>query len=415
MKRKKSMRARLLTMGVMPIVLLGISIFVFGVVIIYGIHSETIREELETNTYILKGCFDLTVRGDYTYQQDTLMKGDVNISDSTMLYSIKSNSDVDTTIFWGDQRVLTTVENANGVSAVGTKASPDVVEAVLKNGDDYFSHHLVIEEREYIGYYTPLLNDDGSVVGMVFAGKPKMVVYQSIANVMLIFLFLTLIVVLCSMIVWRRYSTGLVKDIDVIKSYLYNIAAGDLTATIDQRIVDREDEIGEIGIYADKMRKALKIMVELDSLTLLYNRRTCNHMIQKLVNQGKTFTVVMGDIDYFKKINDQYGHACGDYILKNVSSILKESVKDCGFASRWGGEEFLLIYESDFESTRDKVEQLMVDIRESNFEYEGQSVQVTMTIGVKAMEANVPYEKIIKVADDNLYSGKRNGRNQIVY
>lgn len=415
MKSRKSIRARLLTMGVLPIVLLGISIFIFGSTIIYSIYSDAIREELETNTYILKGCFDLTVRGDYTYEQDILMKGDVNISDSTMLYEIKDNSDVDTTIFWGDSRVLTTIENSYGASVVGTQASPDVTQVVLEKGENYFSNNLIIEDQHYIGYYTPLLNGDGSVVGMVFAGRPKLAVYQSIVKVMLTFLLLTLVVVLCSMIVWRRYSTGLVKDINVIKSYLYNIASGDLTATIDQSIVDREDEIGEIGIYADKMRGALKIMVELDSLTLLYNRRTCNRMIRKLVEEEKMFTVVMADIDYFKKINDQYGHACGDYILKNISSILKDSVKDCGFASRWGGEEFLLIYELDFEATKEKVEQMLEDVRQSTFEYEGQSVKVTMTIGVKGMEQGVPYEKIIKVADDNLYTGKRNGRNQIVY
>ena len=156
-------------------------------------------------------------------------------------------------------------------------------------------------------------------------------------------------------------------------------------------------------------------MVEQDSLTLLYNRRTCNRMLKNLVEEKKKFTVVMADIDWFKKINDQYGHACGDYILRSVSSIIKESVKGCGFASRWGGEEFLLIYELDLNETRNKVETLLQTIRDMDFEYEQQHIHLTMTIGVKEMESDVSYEKIIKVADDNLYAGKRNGRNQIVY
>lgn len=415
MKGKKSIRRKLTAIGVLPIFFLGITIFVLGAILIYSMHADSIRDELETSTHVLKGCFDLTVRGDYTYDGDILKKGEVNISDSTMLYEIKKNSQVDTTIFWGDTRILTTVESTYGVSAVGTKASNEVVEHVLNNGENYFSNNLVIGGMDYIGYYTPLLNEDGTVVGMVFAGKPKNTVYYRIATLMAVFLVVTLIVILCSLILWRRYSKRLVRDIELINDYLHNIADGDLNAVIDAGVIQRKDEIGEIGVHANKMCGALKIMVEQDSLTLLYNRRTCNRMLKKLVEEKRPFTVVMADIDWFKKINDQYGHACGDYILRSVSSIIKESVKDCGFASRWGGEEFLLIYELDYEMTKDKVEQLLQTIRNADFEYEGQHVQVTMTIGVKEMDMELSYEKVIKVADDNLYMGKRNGRNQIVY
>lgn len=415
MKGKKSIRHQLTAMGILPIVFLGITIFVFGAILIYSMHADAIREELEMSTYVLKGCFDLTVRGDYTYNQDILMKGDVNISDSTMLYEIKKNSDVDTTIFWGDTRVLTTVENEYGVSAVGTRASGEVIERVLDKGENYFSKDIGIGDMAYIGYYTPLLNGDGTIVGMVFAGKPKLTVYYKVARLMLVLLLATLIVILCSLITWKRYSRRLITDIELINGYLHSIADGDLNVTMDAEVIRREDEIGEIGIHAAKMCGALKIMVEQDSLTLLYNRRTCNRMLNKLVEEKRPFTVVMADIDWFKKINDQYGHACGDYILRRVSSIIRESVKACGFASRWGGEEFLLIYELDFEKAKDKIEALIQTIRDTSFEYDGQTIHVTMTIGVKEMDLDVPYEKIIKVADDNLYTGKRNGRNQIVY
>ncbi len=414
-KDKKSIRQKLTAIGILPIVFLSVTIFVLGVILIYSMHADIIRDELETSTHVLKGCFNLTVRGDYTYDGDVLKKGDVNISDSTMLYEIKNNSDVDTTIFWKDTRIITTVESTYGVSAVGTKASQEVVERVLNRGENYFSNNLVIGGMDYIGYYTPLLNEDETVVGMVFAGKQKDTVYYRISMSMAVLLVITLIVIWGSLVSWRRYSKRLVKDIELINEYLHNIADGDLNATIDSEVIQRKDEIGEIGIHATKMCGALKIMVEQDSLTLLYNRRICNRMLKNLVEEKKKFTVVMADIDWFKKINDQYGHACGDYILRSVSSIIKESVKGCGFASRWGGEEFLLIYELELNETRNKVETLLQTIRDMDFEYEQQHIHVTMTIGVKEMESDVSYEKIIKVADDNLYAGKRNGRNQIVY
>lgn len=412
---RKSIRYRLTVIGILPLVLLGVSIFVFGVALIYAMNAESIRDELETSTYILKGCFDLTVRGDYTYEQDTLKKGDINISDSTMLYEIKNNSDVDTTIFWGDTRVLTTVENSFGVSAVGTKASSEVIKQVLDNGNDYFSNNLIIGDRSYIGYYTPLINENNTVVGMIFAGKPTISVYQRIAKVMMVFLLVTLVVIFCSLIVWKRYTKNLITDIEEINTYFQSIANGDLNAVLERSVVQREDEIGRIGRYATKMCEELKIMVERDPLTLLYNRRTCNYMLKKLAENQSQFVVVMSDIDWFKKINDHYGHACGDYILKSVSAIIADSVKDCGFASRWGGEEFLLIYELDYEVARKKVEALSAAIRDTAYEYEGQTIHLTMTIGVKNMDWNESYEKAIKAADDKLYIGKRNGRNQIVY
>ncbi len=415
MKGKKSIRKQLMSMGILPIVTLGVLLFSSAVVLMYSMYSSAIREELETSTYILKGCFDLTVRGDYTYERDVLKKGDVNISDSTMLYEIKDNSDVDTTIFYGDTRIMTTVENSYGVSAVGTKANTEIACRVLDEGENYFSENVDISDMRYIGYYTPLMNDDGTVIGMVFAGKPKIKVYRSIANAMIVFLFFTLLVLMAVSIIWKRYSKSLITDVGLIKSYLHTITDGNLAVTMDERIVQREDEIGEIGIYAEKMCGALKSMVELDPLTQLYNRRTSATMLQNLVEEGKEFTVAMGDIDFFKGINDNYGHACGDYILKGISALIQENVRECGFASRWGGEEFLLIYELEPEKAKEKVEVLLEAIRNKSFAYEEEPIRVTMTIGVKERDCTLTYEKAIQIADDNLYKGKKNGRNQIVY
>ena len=414
LKQKKSIRRALLTIGILPIVILGVVIFAVGVYSIYNMYSGAIRDELASSTYVLKGCLDMAVQGDYTYN-DELMKGNVNISASSMLDEIKQNSDIDTTIFWGDTRILTTIEGADGVSTVGTKADSRIAEKVVHQGESYFTNDLQIGERDYIGYYTPLSNEDGTIVGMVFAGKPKAVFYRNIRLLMIFFALITVSIIMIAVFVWRRFSKSLIQDINLIKSYLHNIADGDLTATMDEQIEQREDEIGEIGIYAKKMCDALKAMIELDPLTLLYNRRTGNCKIQKLIENRKPFTVVMGDIDLFKHINDQYGHDCGDEVLKSVSAILKKSVQDCGFASRWGGEEFLLIYELDLEQTRIRVEELAKEIQNHTLCYDGLDVKVTMTIGVKEMDYAFSYEKIIRHADDNLYEGKRNGRNQIVY
>lgn len=414
MEKKTSIRWKLLAIVLFPILFLGLGIFFFGITLIYGFATNSIRDEVETTTYLLKGCFDLSVRGDYVYEDGIFKKGDINITDSTMLYDIKENSDIDTTIFWGDTRILTTIEDEYGVSAVRTKADSDVRQTVLENGENYFSKKIDINGMDYIGYYTPLKNDDNSIVGMVFAGKPTESVYSQIGKIMLVFLVFSLIAIVAALIAGRRFSESMIVDIGLIKQYLHTLSDGDLNTVMDERIGKRTDEIGEIGIYADKMRYALKNLIELDVLTSLYNRRSCHNKIRALIRDNKNFTFVMCDIDWFKKINDQYGHECGDYILVSISEILKNSVQDCGFASRWGGEEFLLIYELDLENVKKRVEKLLVDIRDKVFEYEGYKIHVTMTFGVKEMTPGIPYENEIKVADDNLYKGKNAGRNQIV-
>lgn len=412
--KRQSIRWKIFSIILLPTTLLGLAVFVFGIYLIYEFASENIREELETTTYVLKGCFDLTVRGDYTYDGEILMKGDVNISDSTMLYDIKDSAGVDTTVFWGDVRVLTTVENEYGISAVGTKAEKEVAGIVIDQGENYYSNNVTVNGSRYIGYYTPLLNGK-TVVGMVFAGKPMKIVYLRIGEIMLWFLIFTVLAILFAAVISRKFSEGLILDINGIKQYLHRISDGDFADSVDDRIAGRQDEIGEIGVYADKMRLALKTLVELDALTSLYNRRSCNNRLKTLVKHQKQFTIVMCDIDWFKKINDQYGHDCGDYILTSISEMIRESIADCGFASRWGGEEFLLIYELDFEKVKEKVEALAKQIRENEFSYNEQQIKVTMTFGVKEAEQGVAYEEIIKAADERLYVGKRDGRNQIVY
>lgn len=414
-KDRKSIRWKLLSLVLIPTIFLGIVIIIFGIFLIYRYYAQSVYNEVKTATYMLKGCFDLTVRGDYSYENGILKKGDVNISDSTMLYDIKEESQIDTTVFWQDVRVITTVENEYGVSAVGTKADDDVIQTVLERKENYFSRNIIIDGMRYIGYYTPLKNENQEIVGMIFAGKPVKLVYKKIGNVILWFLGFSIIAVMIATVISKRFSKGLITDIGLIKQYLHTISNGDLMAVIDERIIERQDEIGEIGIYANKMCDDLKKMVELDPLTSLYNRRSCGNRIQVLVKEDKPFTIVMCDIDWFKKVNDQYGHDCGDYILVHISQVLKESVRNHGFASRWGGEEFLLIYELDVEEVIEKVNILLEQIRNHVFEYHNQKIEITMTFGIQEMKKGTDYEEALKIADDKLYKGKRNGRNQIVF
>lgn len=411
---RKSIRRSLLLMVTLPTVILTVFVLSIGVLLFYHFYSQSIRDELASTTTMMVDCLDLTVRGDYQYENGILLKGNMNITDSTMLYKVKEKSGIDTTIFWGGTRILTTVEDQYGVSAAGTSAEKKVTDVVLGEGKDYYADHVDVDGTEYIGYYKALENDGNKPVGMVFAGKKLTLVYQKILRTLLGFVLFSLVAVLVAMLCTRQYSSGVIRDINTINHFLQTISEGTLGETLDERIRNRKDELGDIGIYADKMRTNLQKLVEMDALTALYNRRSGNQMLEVLVGQRAEYTAVMCDIDFFKKVNDTYGHAAGDRVLTTISAQIRENVGEDGFASRWGGEEFLVIYCMNLEETRKRIDKLQQAIRNLQVCYGDQTIRVTMTFGMGQSAPGESYEKVIKRADEKLYVGKNGGRDQIV-
>lgn len=166
-----------------------------------------------------------------------------------------------------------------------------------------------------------------------------------------------------------------------------------------------------IGDYENKLKDAALI----DKLTGLYNRHYMMEKLEKTVNDSGPKFVTMIDIDDFKKINDRYGHNAGDYILINVARIMREVCKDCDI-SRWGGEEFL-IYSSGnlrakglpmFETLRQRVES-------EDFVFGEEHIKVTITSGMAEYTSDSSVDKWVNAADDNLYTGKKTGKNKVVY
>lgn len=413
-KKKKSIHTKLLSVVLVPMISLGIFIVIFAVMLLYRFYSESIHDELASTTNMMLNCWELTIRGDYTYKDGMLLKGDLNITDSTMLYRVREESQIDTTIFWQDTRIITTVENQYGVSAVGTKASKEVVEAVLKNGDNYFSDHLDINGEMYVGYYMPLRNGSHDIVGMIFAGKKERSIYRHIAQVISWFLLFSVIAVIVAVFFTGRFSKKVVLDINAINRFLQAISEGNMNESLDEWVVGRNDELGSIGLYATQMRSDLQKLIEMDALTSLYNRRSGNNMLQAMSDKKEPFTMVMCDIDWFKKINDNYGHDAGDCVLVGVSDLIRKNVGDCGFACRWGGEEFLLVYSLESEEARERVGTLQQAIRDYDFVYGESVIKVTMTFGIAQSEESEAYEHVVKRADEKLYVGKNSGRDQIV-
>ena len=161
-----------------------------------------------------------------------------------------------------------------------------------------------------------------------------------------------------------------------------------------------------------------EFMSVLDGLTGLYNRRQfelrLGQEIATTKRQNNPLCAMMIDVDFFKKVNDTYGHNAGDEVLKAVASQLKKAMIGNGFAARWGGEEFVLIFDrSNVEDSVKILEGLADNIRAMIVYTEGYEIKITMTMGVSAGTSG-DVEAIVESADAKLYYGKEHGRNQIV-
>lgn len=165
--------------------------------------------------------------------------------------------------------------------------------------------------------------------------------------------------------------------------------------------------------YVILSEEKLKVMAHIDKLTGSYNR---HYMLERLKNFCKCSEngyLAMADIDDFKKVNDNYGHNAGDEVLRQISEIMRESCKDCDI-SRWGGEEFLILSADDYDNGRDLLNSLCKKISDNPVCFEDKQIRVTVTFGLAKFSKDCSLDKWIKKADDNLYEGKRSGKNRVV-
>lgn len=175
-----------------------------------------------------------------------------------------------------------------------------------------------------------------------------------------------------------------------------------------------------INSNQSKLSQRNKYLLELastDPLTGLLNRRS---MISKMEvahsereAHNKPFSIILIDIDDFKKVNDTYGHDCGDFVLKSLSNILMHSIKKNDYVCRWGGEEMLILLNNcDHESAKQIGDNIRFCVESYDINYKGSVLRITITIGLTSTKDTI--EEMLIEADKRLYCGKKSGKNCVV-
>lgn len=167
-----------------------------------------------------------------------------------------------------------------------------------------------------------------------------------------------------------------------------------------------------------KQEEVLSAQASTDALTGLANRRETlqrlHFELDRLIRNQRPVSLIMLDLDHFKKVNDTWGHAAGDAVLCAVATVCKNSIRHIDLAGRWGGEEFLIILpEADSEDARVAAERLRVAIADTKIPVGDAVLTINASIGVVTSDSEIQAESLIGFADEALYDAKNNGRNRV--
>lgn len=422
MKKRSKLRASMLRATLLPVLIFGICIIICSVRQTESSVYQEVESGLENVAQMTMYLYEETYPGDYAYDSasKTLYKGGKKVEGaSKFLEHYKECSGTDVTIFYKDVRVITTIKDKNGDPIVGTRINSIVKKEVYEGQQAHFYSKSTIENENYFSYYCPLFDENDQCVGMVFAGKPSdyvdWIVWKSVVPILLLVLLSMIILIF---VIWN-YADHLNRAFRQLQRFLGNVEEGDFTVELSEMLTKRKDEIGQMAGTAVRMQHSLRDLVQRDSLTGLYNRHYGEIWMKQVKEEakdtGEPFSIAIADIDFFKKFNDCYGHDCGDMVLRKVSELLQTQVGRQGYVSRWGGEEFLIIFKRfTLEESVNFAEEIREKLHRTELRYHNDGFHVTLTIGVAAGDSEKSIESMVKCADCALYEGKRNGRDQVV-
>ena len=292
--------------------------------------------------------------------------------------------------------------------------------------------------------HVPIFDENNqtiAVLGLDYSVGPELAKLHKLKSIcfvlILVSLFLSLLI---SFFISRSLNAPLYKLYEAAKK----VSQNDYTATVDIKTKDEFGLLGQVfntmlasiqtsfnkldlmnknleGLVVERTQALLETNEELklknhkleilsttDMLTGLFNRRYIEEQIQISIKRseryGQDMSLVMLDIDHFKLVNDTHGHDVGDEVLVSIAKILKENIREVDVAGRWGGEEFIILFQADNLGAVANVEKLRRIINDKNH---GKVGSVTASFGYTQYIKNDTIDSLLKRADQGLYKAKK--------
>lgn len=256
-----SIQKKILSMTIGPVVLLGLLSIFFMLTTVRSSMMEEIEEGLKGTAAATLAAYDQNT-GDYMESSNgDIWKGSYNISRSESLVDrIKDNTGMDVTFFYGDRRIMTSALDSNGDRILNSPAGERIVEKVLQNGEEYFSSAVSLDGVMNYGYFMPVYQNgsDDEIIGMVFVGTDKEN-KDAVVNGIIFGIGAAVCVAMILCIgVGLKLATSISHNIKKSISIMGKVAEGDLTVWVDDKMLKRKDEIGDLSRVTVKLKDTLK-------------------------------------------------------------------------------------------------------------------------------------------------------------
>lgn len=292
---------------------------------------------------------------------------------------------------------------------------------------DLFSKdHLEIIKKTPMGkklYHIKKIKDlDILLIGSIYEKD----INSKILRLRFYIIGIVLLTIIFILIILSVISKNFDSSLNQLSHVIDSISQGNYSEDIDKLtgVIDEKNELSFINTAIKKMNyeiikreNDLKYISETDPLTGCYNRRAIINLIEREIEQSKNFdlnfSLIMFDLDKFKKINDTFGHLFGDTVLKKVSKIILNNIKNTDMFGRYGGEEFLILLpDTELDEGIIIAERLRQTIKKMMWEYD---TVITVSMGVVKESPNDTLDLVLGRVDNLLYKAKKNGRNRVEY
>ena len=223
----------------------------------------------------------------------------------------------------------------------------------------------------------------------------------------------------------EAYNEEPITNFKVAHKKLYTIAIAleENTQALSKDLKNHSGEVKLLSKKIEKLEKELQTAKEEskeDFLTKLYNKRALDEFMNtkeaEFERYGHNFSIVFFDLDYFKAVNDNYGHDAGDAVLSAFAKILKNEARNVDIVGRFGGEEFMAILgETNAKGAAVFADKVRKKVKKARFMYKSNRIEVTVSCGVSERKTHTSLQNVLKSADEYLYKAKKDGRDKVAY
>ncbi len=260
-----SIKRKILAMTIGPILILGLMSVTFTLTRVKSAMIDEIQDALMGTAAATLAAYDQNA-GDYIQASNgDIWKGSYNVSKSESLVDgIKQNTGMDVTFFYGSQRIMTSALDSNGDRLLGSPAGDIIVENVLNKGQNYFSKHVSLDGVLNYGYFMPVYQNgsDTDIIGMVFVGTNKVEKNAVISRIMItIGAAVCVIMAICAAF-GIKMSSSISKSIRTSIGVVEKVANGNLDVWVDEKLLNRSDEIGDLSKVTITLRDAMKTVIK---------------------------------------------------------------------------------------------------------------------------------------------------------